>query len=162
MTGLTATAALLAFAFVGHNLVRLHAWHTVRGRPEPWQVHLPRRGHPQASRSTTGPLTRPHGPEADANEAATDQSNPRRSLAGSPRKPARKRSRDRETGPAAYGIGGRTAVGDPHDPHNDETPGRIISPRGGTPTAGSLGNPKRVVQGTTRVVRKGGFEPPRP
>ena len=40
MTGLTATAALLAFAFIGHNLVRLHAWHTVRGLPEPWQVHL--------------------------------------------------------------------------------------------------------------------------
>ena len=40
MTGLTATAALLAFAFVGHNLVRLHHWHTKRGRPEPWQVHL--------------------------------------------------------------------------------------------------------------------------
>ncbi|HRC13159.1 MAG TPA: hypothetical protein PLX68_09820 [Dermatophilaceae bacterium] len=40
MTGLTATAALLAFAFVGHNLVRLHAWHTTRGLPEPWQVHL--------------------------------------------------------------------------------------------------------------------------
>ena len=40
MTGLTATAALLAFAFIGHNLVRLHAWHTTRGLPEPWQVHL--------------------------------------------------------------------------------------------------------------------------
>ena len=24
----------------GHNLVSLHAWHTRRGQPEPWQVHL--------------------------------------------------------------------------------------------------------------------------
>lgn len=40
MTGLTATAAPLAFAFVGHNLVRLHAWHTTRELPEPWQAHL--------------------------------------------------------------------------------------------------------------------------
>ncbi|WP_143553782.1 transposase [Serinicoccus sp. CNJ-927] len=40
MTGLVATGLLLAVTLVGHNLVRLHAWHTVRGLPEPWQVHL--------------------------------------------------------------------------------------------------------------------------
>ena len=40
MTGLVATGMLLAVTLIGHNLVRLHAWHTVRGRPEPWQVHL--------------------------------------------------------------------------------------------------------------------------
>jgi hypothetical protein len=39
-TGLVATGMLLAITLIGHNLVRLHAWHTVRGRPEPWQVHL--------------------------------------------------------------------------------------------------------------------------
>lgn len=31
---------LVAITLIGQNLVRLHAWHTVRGRPEPWQVHL--------------------------------------------------------------------------------------------------------------------------
>ena len=40
MTGLVATGVLLAITLVGHNLVRLHAWHTVRGAPEPWQIHL--------------------------------------------------------------------------------------------------------------------------
>lgn len=40
MTGLVATGMLLAVTLIGHNLVRLHAWHTVRGRAEPWQVHL--------------------------------------------------------------------------------------------------------------------------
>ncbi len=49
MTGLIATGMLLAITLIGHNLVRLHAWHTVRGRPEPWQVHLPQRGCPQAN-----------------------------------------------------------------------------------------------------------------
>ena len=39
-TGLVATALLLAVTLIGHNLVSLHAWHTRRGRPEPWQVHL--------------------------------------------------------------------------------------------------------------------------
>jgi hypothetical protein len=39
-TGLVATGMLLAVTLIGHNLVRLHAWHTVRGRPEPWQIHL--------------------------------------------------------------------------------------------------------------------------
>ena len=31
---------LMAITLVGHNLVSLHAWHTTRGLPEPWQVHL--------------------------------------------------------------------------------------------------------------------------
>jgi hypothetical protein len=39
-TGLVATALLMAVTLIGHNLVSLHAWHTTRGRPEPWQVHL--------------------------------------------------------------------------------------------------------------------------
>jgi len=39
-TGLAATALLMAVTLIGHNLVSLHAWHTRRGRPEPWQVHL--------------------------------------------------------------------------------------------------------------------------
>ena len=39
-TGLVATALLLTVTLIGHNLVSLHAWHTTRGRPEPWQVHL--------------------------------------------------------------------------------------------------------------------------
>jgi len=39
-TGLVATGLLLAVAYIGHNIVRLHAWHTTRGLPEPWQVHL--------------------------------------------------------------------------------------------------------------------------
>jgi len=39
-TRLVATALLLAVTLIGHNLVSLHAWHTARGRPEPWQVHL--------------------------------------------------------------------------------------------------------------------------
>jgi hypothetical protein len=40
MTGLVATGLLLAVTLIGHNLARLHAWHTVRGLPEPWQVNL--------------------------------------------------------------------------------------------------------------------------
>lgn len=39
-TGLVATGLLLAVAYIGHNIVRLHAWHTTRGLPEPWQVQL--------------------------------------------------------------------------------------------------------------------------
>lgn len=39
-TGLVATALLMTITLIGHNLVSLHAWHTTRGRPEPWQVHL--------------------------------------------------------------------------------------------------------------------------
>jgi len=39
-TGLVATALLMAVTLIGHNLVSLHAWHTTRGRPEPWQIHL--------------------------------------------------------------------------------------------------------------------------
>ena len=42
-----------------------------------------------------------------------------------------------------------------HDPHNDETPDRIDSPRGGTPTAGSFVKPKRVVEGTTPLCARG-------
>ena len=30
---------LMAVTLIGHNLVSLHAWHTIRGQPEPWQVH---------------------------------------------------------------------------------------------------------------------------
>ena len=55
MTGLVATGMLLALTLIGHNFVTQHAWHTKRGLPEPWQVHLLQRGRPQASRSTTGP-----------------------------------------------------------------------------------------------------------
>lgn len=40
MTGLVATGMLLALTLIGHNLVSLHAWHTRRGLPEPWQAHL--------------------------------------------------------------------------------------------------------------------------
>ena len=40
MTGLVATGLLMAITLIGHNLVSLHAWHTRRGLPEPWQAHL--------------------------------------------------------------------------------------------------------------------------
>ena len=30
----------MAITLIGHNLVSLHAWHTKRGLPEPWQAHL--------------------------------------------------------------------------------------------------------------------------
>ena len=40
MTGLAATGLLMAVTLIGHNLVSLHAWHTKRGLPEPWQAHL--------------------------------------------------------------------------------------------------------------------------
>ena len=53
MTGLAATGLLMAITLIGHNLVSLHAWHTRRGLPEPWQAHLPRRGRPQANPSMT-------------------------------------------------------------------------------------------------------------
>lgn len=39
-TRVVAIGMLLAITLIGHNLVRLDASHTVRGRPEPWQVHL--------------------------------------------------------------------------------------------------------------------------
>ena len=40
MSGLVATGLLMAITLIGHNLVSLHAWHTRRGLPEPWQAHL--------------------------------------------------------------------------------------------------------------------------
>ncbi|WP_402374847.1 hypothetical protein [Isoptericola rhizosphaerae] len=40
MRGLAATAWLLATQLAGYNAVHLHAWHTSRHRPDPWQQHL--------------------------------------------------------------------------------------------------------------------------
>lgn len=134
-TGLVATALLLAVTLIGHNHVRLHAWHTVRGRPD-------RGRSTSANPSTTGRSTRPLGQEADANEAATDRSSSRHSPAGSQRQRARKRSRGKATGSAAYEIGGFRGVGVRHQPTTTKLPA-------GSSPAGSFGQPKRVVQGTT-------------
>ena len=65
-TGLVATALLLTVTLIGHNLVSLHAWHTTRGRPEPWQVHL---GEPIDDR----PLDKATRTEAEADTEATDR-----------------------------------------------------------------------------------------
>jgi hypothetical protein len=116
-TGLVATGMLLAITLIGHNLVRLHAWHTVRGRPEPWQVHL---GEPVDDR----PLDKATRTGADASSNRTDQS--------------RASSHQHDVSASLPGNGHETAKPAPrhtkrrlqrrqphHEPHNDETPGRI-------------------------------------
>ena len=58
-------------------------------------------------------------------------------------------------GPAAHEIGSRTNVGDPGDPHNDETPDQIDSGR-------EFRETETDSSGNYPNVRKGGVEPPRP
>ena len=145
-TGLVATARLLAVTRIGHNLVSLHAWHTRRGLPEPWQAHLggacrrpapgegdPHPRPPQAPNRLTGPARASHPHEVGASLPAISAKRP---------KPA---SRHTKSAPAERSTTGAT-------------PGTTKLPVG-LPPAGSFGKPKRVVQGTTHWCARGDLNP---
>jgi len=148
MTGLAATGLLMAITLIGHNLVSLHAWHTRRGLPEPWQAHL---GEPVDDRPMEK-ATRTRGRRnADATEPPrpglltphdVGASLPEKSHRTPKPGPRHTKTVSAET-PAAGTITTTT-----------KPPARSTPPEG-EPTAGSFGKPKRVVQGTTRCAQGG-------
>ena len=121
-----------------------HAWHTTRGRPEPWQVHL---GEPIDDR----PSTRPRGPEAEADTERLDDQpiveplTQHRGSASSRERPGG------TTGPTAYELTPRPVLPPPMTPGTTKLP-QITSGR-------EFGKPETIVQGNYPRVRKGDLNP---
>jgi hypothetical protein len=165
----------------------LDSWHIKRGLPEPWQAHLPQRGHPQVSRSTTGLWRRRPAPAVGAGARPTDSPGPSHSprttsVPACPETATRQRNwphaiRDRclrrRRRPVTHPGGTSRAenghgTAKPVSRHTKLVPATAPTARmipettklpAGCSPAGSFGKPKRVVQGTTHACARGDLNP---